>query len=300
MDLSVLVAISALVVTIVLVATIVGAALTMIFARRDARKARRVDSGRIDRLERLATKSLPREIGVQSEIARFNLALDADSILGLYKQIFVAGRAPLSRDVEETRELNASASLPLGQFVPGFGRRRTSTQRALYAPENEPVRAVVAVEKHLQDFHSIRSIDLTSPIDKRPISVLLENFEASAARIGLDVPDEIKASLERAWEHQNRELSDQSLETLTGFVEVRADYYISSRESGDLLLEAHSSSDSKSSKLSLVCKHEHILDAARTVLVPGVTVRATCFGSVARWDKQQKTLVLLPISIYLS
>jgi len=287
-----------LVIISILVAATVGTASTMILARRDPRRARRVDSGRIDRLER--TILPPGEIGVQSEIARLNLALDGDTVFGLYKQIFAPGGAPLSKDVEKFTESNASATLSLGQFAPGFGRRRTSTERASFAPESEPVRAVIAVEKHLQDSRSIRSVDLTSPIDKRPILLLLENFEASAARIGLDVPDEIKDALHDAWEYQNRRLSDQSLETLTGFVEVRADFSISSSDSGDLLLDTLSSSDSGSSTLSLVCNREHILNAALTVLVPGETVRATCFGSIIRWDGKQKTLVLLPVSIYLS
>jgi len=254
--------------------------------------------GRLDRLERLATTGSLKEIDEQPEAVRLNLALDGGTILDLYNQTLAPGGVPVSRDVEEATESSASASLPLGRFTPGLGRKRSSTQRTSFAPEREPVRAIIAVERQLQESHSIRSIDLSSSFDNKPILTLLDSLGRSAGRQSFQIPDEVRDALRRAWEAQIQELADQSLAALTGFVKVRADFSISSADSGDLLLEAHSNSERPSSRLSIVCRQEHVLDAARAVLVPGETVRATCFGNITRWDEKRRALVILPIGIY--
>lgn len=255
-------------------------------------------SGRLDRLERLAEGVALKDAGAQHEPIRLIYALDRDTILNLYHQVVSARGAPVGNDSEEGVESGTSAGVPFWPFTSASGRSSAPAQWASFGPEREPARAVRAVEKKLQESHTIRSIDLTASVDERPLNLLLNTLEHRASEMGMQIPAEMKSALHHAWESRNQELTDDTLANLTGFVKLRADFAISASDSGDLLLKARSTGEQNSSKLSALCRQEHILNTARTVLIPGETVRANCFGIVTRWDEECETLSLLPLAIY--
>ena len=255
-------------------------------------------SRRVDRLgERLARESPLRELAEPQDAIRLNMFLDGDTVMSLYQQTLQPGGSPAAREVEEAVESNTSATFSLWRLSPSFGRKKAAIHRASYAPENEPVRAVIAVENSLRDSGSVRSVDLASNsnTDAEPVVQLIAALNRNASLVGITVPESVKISLIRAWTQRNTELTDQGLAGLTGFVKVRADFSVSVDGGGDILLEA---SLQGSSTLNILCRQDHLLPAARTVLVPGEAVRATCFGSVTRWDSKRQSLSVLPISVY--
>jgi hypothetical protein len=261
-------------------------------------KEKVAQAGRLDRLERFIGGSSLKEIDLPPEMLRLTYALDRDTIIDLHNQALAARGAPASKDFEIQAETATSAGLSIWPFTSPPGHGSSPAQQASSEPENDPAQAVLAVEKRLQETRSIHSIDLTSSVDERPLNLLLSTLEHRASEMGMQITAEVKSALRHAWEARNQDLKNDSLANLTGFVKLRADFSINSSDSGDLLLEARSANESQAPKLSTLCKQEHILGTARTVLVPGETVRANCFGIVTRWDEQREILSLLPLAIY--
>ena len=275
--------------------SIVGTFIYNMMLNRSTRQRVISYSRRVDRLsERLARESPLRELAEPQDAIRLNMFLDGDTVMSLYQQTLQPGGSPAAREVEEAVESNTSATFSLWRLSPSFGRKKAAIHRASYAPENEPVRAVIAVENSLRDSGSVRSVDLASNsnTDAEPVVQLIAALDRNASLVGITVPESVKISLIRALTH---ELTDQGLAGLTGFVKVRADFSVSVDGGGDILLEA---SLQGSSTLNILCRQDHLLPAARTVLVPGEAVRATCFGSVTRWDSKRQSLSVLPISVY--
>lgn len=233
----------------------------------------------------------------ENRIVRFYVLLDNNVIMDLYGQILPEGGGPTSREIEEKTAAQRAAGLDLQQLTGSISKSRNATLRVTYGPETERVRALAAVEKVLVDAGKVQVLDLTAFRETKPVDMFIAQIKRKAESVGFTFPASVEPLIKEAWNRQRLAQRDEQVMQLRGFVRVRADFSIRS-QGGNFVLESVTDEESATVKVSVICKHEHILPSGGAVFESGDDVRATCLGSVVRWNPEERILVVLPIGIY--
>lgn len=224
--------------------------------------------------------------------------LDDNTVMSLYRQLTGAGQSPTEREVQAGHDREAGVGVSLGRLAPSLSRKRSLTSRERYEPENDPDRATASVERRLLVERAITAVDLSSQSDtsalfeiRRELHLLERRAEFAAAR-------DIEGRLVDEWVEHQKNLGAERLSSLSGYVAVRADYEVSADETGDIVLVGQLILQQGTAQVSILCKQEHIRAPGRTALRSNLKVRATCLGTVLKWDPEVHTLVVLPVSVF--
>jgi hypothetical protein len=233
------------------------------------------------------------------DVVRYYSLLDSKTIMNLYNQILPDGGNPLSRELEESSGRDRSAGLRLKWLKGSASSKDNSKTVTKYGPETEQVRALVQVERELNRTGKVQVLDLTGPGETKRIEIFIQQVSRRAEAIEFQIPPEFDVQLREEWNRQSLERRGQQISDLRGFVRVRSDFVVGSI-AGNFVLESVQPSkiDGPADRVTITCQIDHVLDAGRAMFESGGDVRATCFGSVARWNPETRSLALLPICIY--
>ena len=184
----------------------------------------------------------------------------------------------------------------VGSFGAEGSTESAITERERFAPFTDPIPATGAVERRLQAKEGLPSFGLTGPSDNGPIENLLNVLASHAGRIGLQVPDEVKEGLLRAWrEHRPRTPDDPT--SLRRFVRIRAEFIVErGAADGDRVLTAESHHESGPLQVRIGCPSEHV--RPRFDQTDG-KITATCFG-ISQWREDKRVLEIHPVSVHTS
>jgi hypothetical protein len=151
---------------------------------------------------------------------RSYLFMNSRLALDLYSQLFEAGALPSSSEVEESSDRSGSFGLDRWGITGSRNRGRAEKTRHAFTPEDNPARAIHAVEINLGNKALIRDVNLAVDTNRGPFEKFLRVVGNNARSLGFSLSNSIIASIEAEWRASQESGDLDSIASLTGYVRI--------------------------------------------------------------------------------